>query len=137
MPTFSRTLVVPQSLDASFAFIEDPTNLPYYFPRITAAELVEPGLVRTTAVIDEDGDGDNDGEPVTADAWFTVDAPAHAIAWGSPDNDAYSGSLTAVTSGDSTELQLEITTSASYPGIEESLDEALASIAAKLSEIAT
>jgi len=134
MTDYTATIDLPQSLDDSFAFIADPRNLPYYFPRITSAELVGPELVRTTAVIDQDGADDDNGEPVTADAWFRSDPADHVISWGSPDNDEYHGRLSAEESDDVTRLNLTLTTSASYPGIQDSLDEALRSIAAKLAD---
>jgi len=134
MTAYTATIELPQSLDDSFAFIADPRNLPYYFPRITSAELVGPELVRTTAVIDQDGADDDNGEPVTADAWFRSDPADHVISWGSPDNDEYHGRLSAEESDDVTRLNLTLTTSASYPGIQDSLDEALRSIAAKLAD---
>jgi len=134
MTDYTATIDLPQSLDDSFAFIADPRNLPYYFPRITSAELVGPVLVRTTAVIDQDGADDDNGEPVTADAWFRSDPADHVISWGSPDNDEYHGRLSAEESDDVTRLNLTLTTSASYPGIQDSLDEALRSIAAKLAD---
>ncbi|QYF73029.1 hypothetical protein [Cryobacterium sp. PAMC25264] len=134
MTTYTATISLPQSLDDSFAFIADPRNLPYYFPRITSAELVGAELVRTTAVIDPDGAEDDNGEPVTADAWFRSDPDDHVISWGSPDNDEYHGQLSAEQGDDVTRLNLTLTTSASYPGIQDSLDEALRSIAAKLAD---
>lgn len=134
MTDYTATIDLPQSLDDSFAFIADPRNLPYYFPRITSAELVGPELVRTTAVIDPNGVDDDNGEPVTADAWFRSDPANHGISWGSPDNDEYHGRLSAEESDDVTRLNLTLTTSASYPGIQDSLDEALRSIAAKLAD---
>ncbi|PXA67977.1 SRPBCC family protein [Cryobacterium arcticum] len=134
MTTYTATTSLPQSLDDSFAFMADPRNLPYYFPRITSAELVGPELVRTTAVIDTDGADDDNSEPVTADAWFRSDSATHEISWGSPDNDQYHGRLTAEAGDNSTRLNLSITCPASYPGIQDSLDQALISIAAKLAE---
>ncbi|ANP74311.1 SRPBCC family protein [Cryobacterium arcticum] len=134
MTDYTATIDLPQSLDDSFAFIADPRNLPYYFPRITSAELVGPELVRTTAVIDPNGADDDNGEPVTADAWFRSDPADHVISWGSPENDEYHGRLSAEESDDVTRLNLTLTTSASYPGIQDSLDEALRSIAAKLAD---
>lgn len=134
MTTYTATTSLPQSLDDSFAFMADPRNLPYYFPRITSAELVGPELVRTTAVIDTDEADDDNGEPVTADAWFRSDSATHEISWGSPDNDHYHGRLTAEEGDNVTRLNLTITTPASYPGIQDSLDQALMSIAAKLAE---
>lgn len=134
MTTYTATINLPVSLDDSFAFLADPRNLPHYFPRITSAELVSPELVRTTAVIDTDGADDNNGEPVTSDAWFRSDPSSHEISWGSPDNDHYQGKLAAEEGDDSTRLNLTITTPASYPGIQDSLDQALSSIAAKLAD---
>ena len=87
-----------------------------------------------TAVIDTDGADDDNGEPVTSDAWVRSDPANHTISWGSPDNDQYHGSLTAEERDNSTHLSLTITTPASYPGIQDSLDQALTSIAGKLAD---
>ncbi len=62
------------------------------------------------------------------------DAAAREISWGSPDDDHYSGGFAVEEVADGTRLRLAIRTSASYPGIQESLEEALTSIAARLGE---
>lgn len=134
MTTYTASTTVPQSIEDSFAFIENPENLPYYFPRITKATIVGPELVRTTAVIDQDGADDTADEPVTSDAWFRADNTGHQIEWGSPTNDQYHGSLEVTETDNTTRLHLSLTTPTDYPGIQESLDEALAAIASKLAD---
>lgn len=130
MTTYTATTSVPHDITDTFGFIADPTNLPHYFPRVTAAELVEPELVRTTAVVDEDGDGND--EPVTSDAWFRADDDAHSISWGSPGQSDYRGSLALVQQDGGTRVDLSVTTVNDHPGVQESLDEALAAIARRL-----
>ena len=132
MTTYTATTTVPQALGDTYAFVKDPTNLPHYFPRVTRAELVEPELVRTTAVVDADQDGSE--EPVTSDAWFTHDDAAHAIEWGSPESD-YRGGLALSEHGDETAVELTVTTVHDIPDVQDGLEQALAAIAARLEEI--
>lgn len=132
MTTFTASTTVPQDLRDTYAFIQDPTNLPDYFPRVTSAELVEPELVRTTAVVDADQDGDE--EPVTSDAWFRSDDAGSSVTWGSPESD-YHGGLSLSESDGRTTIELSITTIHDIPDAQQGLDQALAAIAARLEEI--
>lgn len=139
MTTYTASTTVAHDVTSAFGFIADPTNLPHYFPRVTAAELVEPQLVRTTAVVDEDRDGDD--EPVTSDAWFHADPDNHEIRWGSPGDRNYHGSLSLrpderQTGVDQTTIELSVTTVSDYPGVQDSLEQALAAITRRLDDIA-
>lgn len=123
---------IDQDVTDAFTYVSDPANLPQYFPHMTSAKLVAPERVETTAVVDTDGDGDE--EQVTGEAWFHADPDAHEITWGSPGSGDYRGSLKAAAAGGSTRLTLQIHTTDDHPGIQESLDEALDAIARKLAE---
>ncbi|PKW26565.1 SRPBCC family protein [Phycicoccus duodecadis] len=132
MTTYTASTTVTQHVGDTYDFVKDPTNLPHYFPRVTKAELVEPELVRTTAVVDADRDGSD--EPVTSDAWFTHDDDAHAISWGSPESD-YRGGLELTEGADGTTIELSITTVHDIPDVQQGLEESLAAIARRLEEI--
>lgn len=132
MTTYTASTTVTQQVGDTYDFIKDPTNLPYYFPRVTKAELVGPELVRTTAVVDADQDGKD--EPVVSDAWFTHDDEAHAIAWGSPESD-YRGRLELTEHGDSTTIELSVSTVHDIPDVQNGLEESLAAIVRRLEEV--
>jgi hypothetical protein len=127
---YTATITVPHDITDTFTFIKDPTHLPDYFPRVREAELVEPELVRTTAVVDADQDGSD--ERVVSDAWFHVDEAAHRISWGAPGESDYHGSLALEEAGGETELTLSITTVHEIPEVQQGLDDALKAIADRL-----
>ncbi len=129
MTTYTATTTVPQDITDTFGFIKDPTNLPHYFPRVTKAELVEPEVVRTTAVVDANQDGTE--EPVVSDAWFRADDAAHTISWGSPESD-YQGSLALHEKDGGTDVELSVSTVHDIPDVQAGLEESLAAIAARL-----
>lgn len=130
MTDYTATTTVPYDITDTFGFIKDPTNLPAYFPRVTDAKLVEPELVRTTAIVDADQDGSD--EPVVSDAWFHVDEVAHEISWGSPGESDYHGSLALAESDGQTTLSLSVTTVHDIPDVQQGLDGALDAIAGRL-----
>ncbi|MEV4411308.1 SRPBCC family protein [Catellatospora sp. NPDC049609] len=130
MTDYTAEKQIDHDVTAAFAYLADPANLPQYFPHMTSAKLVEPELVQTTAVVDTDGDGVE--EKVSGRAWFHADRDAHEISWGSPGSDEYSGSLKVTEAGGSSLLKLRIHTTEDHPGVQESLDEALESIARRL-----
>ncbi|GAA1624377.1 SRPBCC family protein [Catellatospora bangladeshensis] len=123
---------IDQDVTDAFTYLSDPANLPQYFPHMKSAKLVAPELVRTTAVVDTDGDGTE--EKVTGEAWFHADPDAHEITWGSPGSGDYRGSLKAAERDGSTLLTLLIHTTDDHPGIQEGLDEALNAIAERLAD---
>lgn len=134
MDTHTARTTVPQEVADAYAYLKDPSNLPDYFPRMIQAEEVEPGLVRTTADVDADQDGED--ERVTSDAWFRTDDDARSVSWGSPDND-YRGELRiSVGEGEST-IELSVSTIHDIPDVQQGLEESLAAIARCLQEAAT
>jgi len=133
MTDYTATTTVPYDITDTFGFIKDPENLPDYFPRVSEAHLVEPELVRTTAVVDADQDGDD--ERVVSDAWFHVDEAAHAITWGSPGESDYHGSLALEEVDGKTKLSLSVTTVHDIPEVQQGLDSALEAIAGRLESL--
>ena len=135
MTDYTATKTVPYDITDTFEFIKDPANLPAYFPRVTEAHLVEPELVRTTAVVDADQDGSD--EPVESDAWFHVDEAAQAISWGSPGESDYHGSLELTESDGQTTLELSVTTVHDIPEVQQGLESALDAIAKRLEALSS
>ena len=92
------------------------------------AEQVEPELVRTTAVVDADQDGEV--ERVVSEVEFIVDESAHSITWKSPES-AYHGSLALQEVDGKTKVSLSISTVHDIPEVQ-GLDAALQAIAGRL-----
>ena len=129
MTDYTATTTVPYDVTDTFAFIRDPSNLPDYFPRMEKAEQIGPELVRTTAVVDADQDGEN--ERVVSEVEFIVDESAHSITWKSPES-AYHGSLTLQEVDGKTKVRLSISTVHDIPEVQQGLDAALQAIAGRL-----
>lgn len=129
MATYLASTTVPQEIGDTYAYLKDPSNLPDYFPQMVQAEEVEPGLVRTTADVDADQDGDE--ERVTSDAWFRTDDEAHSVSWGSPESD-YRGELALSQGQGQTTIELSVTTIHDIPDVQDGLEEALAAIVRRL-----
>ena len=128
MPTYTAKRPLDGDADAYFDYVSDAENLPKYFPRMTEAHDVGDGMVETTAHVDADQDGKD--ENVTSEAKFDVDDASRTITWSSPGEHDYHGSLKLTDDG----VELTIHTTAEYPGIQDSLDDALATIAANLKQ---
>jgi carbon monoxide dehydrogenase subunit G len=124
--SYQGTRVVRADADALFAFLSRVDNLPKYFPRITSAEQSDDEAVEVTAVIDPPGE---DEQTVTSEAWFRVDDERQQIEWGSEGPNDYQGDLEVTSEGDDSRVSLSLHTDASHPGIQESLEETLATIA--------
>ncbi len=131
MGTYVASTTVSQEIADTFAYLKDPANLPDYFPQMVKAEEVEPGLVRTTADVDADQDGD--AERVTSDAWFRTDEDAHSVSWGSPDSD-YRGELALSEGQGETTVELSVTTVHDIPDVQDGLEESLSAITRRLQE---
>jgi hypothetical protein len=109
-----------------FAFLSRVDNLPKYFPRITSAEQSDDETVEVTAVIDPPGE---DEQTVSSEAWFRVDDERQQIEWGSEGPNDYQGDLEVTSEGDDSRVSLSLHTESGSPGIEENLEETLATIA--------
>ena len=126
MPTYTAQRPIDGDADTYFAYVSDPTNLPKYFPRMTDAHPVEDGKVETTAHVDANQDGKD--ETVTSDAEFDVDKDSRTITWSAPGAHDYHGSIHL----DDTGVELTIHTTSDFPGLQDSLDDALDSITRNL-----
>ncbi len=129
MTDYTATTTVPHDVIDTFAFIKDPANLPDYFPRMEKAEQIGPELVRTTAVVDADQDGED--ERVVSEVEFLVDESAHSITWKSTES-AYHGSLALQEADGKTKVSLSISTVNDIPEVQQGLDAALQAIARRL-----
>jgi carbon monoxide dehydrogenase subunit G len=124
--TYQGTRVVGADADAVFAFLRRVDNLPRYFPRITAAERTGDETVDVTAVIDPPGE---DEQTVSSEAWFRVDEDRRQIEWGSEGPNDYQGDLEVTGSSEESRVSLTLHTEADHPGIQESLEETLDTVA--------
>lgn len=129
MGTYTARTTVPQEVGDAYAYLKDPSKLPDYFPRMVEAKEVEPGLVRTTADVDADQDGED--ERVTSDSWFRTDDDARSVSWGSPDSDYHGGLVISEGDGETT-IELSVTTIHDIPDVQDGLEESLAAIAHRL-----
>jgi carbon monoxide dehydrogenase subunit G len=124
--TYQGTRVVAADADAVFAFLRRVDNLPRYFPRITAAERTGDETVDVTAVIAPPGE---DEHTVSSEAWFRVDEERRQLEWGSEGPDDYQGDLEVTGSPEESRVSLTLHTEADHPGIQESLEETLDTVA--------
>jgi carbon monoxide dehydrogenase subunit G len=124
--TYQGTRAVAADADAVFAFLRRVDNLPRYFPRITAAERTGDETVDVTAVIDPP---DEDEQTVSSEAWFRVDEERRQIEWGSEGPNDYQGDLEVTGTAEESRVSLTLHTEADHPGIQESLEETLDTVA--------
>ena len=75
MGDYARSTTVHTDADALFGYLSDVNNLPSYFAAMRSAEPAVGDAVHTVAVVD--------GTPREGEAWFTTDAEARTIRWGS------------------------------------------------------
>ena len=126
MTNYQGTRVVRTDAKALFAFLSRVENLPRYFPRITSAERTGDEEVDVTAVIEPPGE---DEQTVQSEAWFRVDDERQQIEWGSEGPNDYQGDLEVTDEGVDSRVSLSLHTQAQHPGIQESLEETLDTIA--------
>jgi len=86
MTTYSHTAEADISADVLFGYLSDPTNLPRYFPQMTAAEPEGGESVHVEA--------DVHGHHVEGEAWVRPDESARRLEWGAEGPDDYHGELT-------------------------------------------
>jgi carbon monoxide dehydrogenase subunit G len=123
---YQGTRVVRADAKSLFAFLSRVENLPRYFPRITAAERTGDEEVDVTAVIEPPGE---DEQTVRSEAWFRVDGERQQIEWGSEGPNDYQGDLEVTEDGVDSRVSLSLHTESQHPGIQESLEETLDTIA--------
>ena len=126
MADYERTHDVETDAARVYELLSDVTNLPRYFPAITAAEPVDGGdAVQTTAVIDPP---DQPEQEVHGEAWFRTDDDAQRLEWGSEGENDYHGSLTVTPNGSGATLTLQLHSETDHEGVDASIDETLEKI---------
>lgn len=107
-----------------FDYLSDVSNLPHYFARMTEATPGDGEEVHTKARMP-------DGQEVQGDAWFRVDEGATSIEWGSEGASNYRGSVTVMSSGAGSEVEVSLHTervSADDGEAQQGIQETLANI---------
>ena len=132
MPSYTRTTKIDVDEDTAYAYLSKAENLPEYFPRITEVNKKSGDEVETTAVIDPPGEPE---QKVHGTAWFKTDDEAHTVEWGSEGSNHYHGELDFDPDGEgASTVRLTLSTESDHPGIDESIDETLATISKKLTK---
>jgi len=85
MTTYTHTADAALDADALFSFLAEPTNLPRYFPQMTAADPQGGDSVHVEA--------DVHGEHVEGDAWLHTRGMERRLEWGAEGPDDYHGEL--------------------------------------------
>ncbi|SDF74422.1 Polyketide cyclase / dehydrase and lipid transport [Lentzea fradiae] len=85
MTTYTHTAEADIPADTLFEFLADPTNLPRYFPQMTAAEPEGGEQVHVEAEVH--------GHHVESEAWVRPDAGRRSLEWGAEGPDDYHGEL--------------------------------------------
>jgi uncharacterized protein YndB with AHSA1/START domain len=115
MGTYEATTAVTAAPDELFAYLSDVNNLPEYFAAMKAAEpagdaeghgggSVPPGAnaVHTVAEVH--------GQRREGEAWFTHDADARTISWGSEGPNDYHGELSVTGEGETSSVTVRLHT---------------------------
>ena len=126
MPDYSRSTTVDVDADSLFDFLSDIGNLPRYFARMTSAEPAGGESIRTTAEIEVPGEGK---KTVEGEAWFRVLDEQKRLEWGSEGPNDYKGELDVEAEGDGARVTVSLHTESGHSGIEDGMDETLATIA--------
>jgi uncharacterized protein YndB with AHSA1/START domain len=85
MTTYTHTAEADVPANVLFQFLADPTNLPRYFPQMTAAEPEGGETVHVEAEVH--------GAHVEGEAWVRPDESARRLEWGAEGPDDYHGEL--------------------------------------------
>ena len=126
MPTYERSVQVEAAPGPLFAFLSDVGNLPRYFEQMTSAERLDGERVRTTAVIQPEGEEE---QRVEGEAWFRVVEGEQRLEWGSEGPNGYQGELDVTPAGDGSEVSVRISTDRDEAeAIEEGLEGTLANV---------
>ncbi len=130
MPSYSRETKVKVADKAAYAYLSEVGNLPEYFPMMTGAKKTSGDEVETTAVIEPPGEKKHE---VHSTAWFKQDDAAQRVTWGSEGPNDYHGEIDVDADGDgASTVRFTLHTESGHPGIEDSIDETLATIQKKL-----
>ncbi len=121
MGDYARTTTVRTDADALFGYLSDVNNLPSYFAAMRSAEPAEGDAVHTVAVVD--------GTTREGEAWFTTDAEARSIRWGSEGPNNYTGELSVTGAPEGAQVTVTLHTEhVEGEQIEHGLEETLAHI---------
>src|ERR1044072_2879360 len=85
MRTYTPTAEAALDADTLFGFLSEPTNLPRYFPQMTAADPQGGDVVHVEA--------DEHGEHVEGDAWLHSRGMERRLEWGAEGAHDYHGEL--------------------------------------------
>ncbi len=127
MTDFEHATDVQAGADVLFDYLADVSNLPEYFDRMTSAAPAEGEAVRTTALIEPDGEGERKLE---GEAWFRVDDGERTVSWGSEGPNDYHGELEVSAAGDTSSVTMRLHTERAEAGsdVDESLRATLANV---------
>ncbi len=121
MGDYERSTTVHADADALFGYLSDVKNLPSYFSSMRSAEPADGDAVHTVAEVD--------GTRREGEAWFTTDAEARSIRWGSEGPNHYSGELSVIGAPEGSRVTVTLHTEhVEGEQIERGLDETLAHI---------
>jgi uncharacterized membrane protein len=127
MGDHERSTTVHADADALFDYLSDVNNLPSYFAAMRSAEPAGGDAVHTVAVVE--------GNRVEGEAWFTADAEARSIRWGSEGPNNYSGELAVTGAPDGSQVTVTLHTEhGDGEQIGQGLDETLAHIKRNVEE---
>lgn len=121
MGDFEHTTTVTTDPDALFDYLSDVHHLPDYFVAMRSAEPAGSGAVHTVAEVD--------GTRREGEAWFTTDAEARTMRWGSEGESHYSGELEVMGADGGAQVTVRLHTERGEGhGIDDGLRETLAQI---------
>jgi hypothetical protein len=122
MPDYDRTVTVSGNVEATYAFLADPQNLPHYVATMVMARPDGSDNLRVAA--------DVQGRREVGAASFRTDPSAHRISWGAEGDRDYSGWLQVSPSGESVAvaLHLHVPETREQAEIERAIDETMSNI---------
>jgi uncharacterized protein YndB with AHSA1/START domain len=85
MTTYTHTAEADIPANVLFDYLADPTNLPRYFPQMTAANPEGGESVHVEATVH--------GHQVSGEAWIRPNEQEHRLEWGAEGPDDYHGEL--------------------------------------------
>jgi uncharacterized membrane protein len=131
MEDYERSTTVDAPADELFEYLSKVENLPTYFDRMTSARNLPGDQVEVEAKIEPGDAGSGEpGQTVGGDAWFTIDADAKALTWGSEGPHDYKGQLQVTPAGDAAStVTVKLHTTHESEGIEDGIEQTLANIA--------
>lgn len=127
MADFEQSTTLSKDPQTVFAYLSDVGNLPRYFDKMTSAHAADGEAVHTTA--------DVNGDEVSGEAWFRVDAGKQRISWGSEGPNDYHGDLDVDAAGGGSVVTVRLHTERVDDGsIDSALGQTLANIKSQLGD---